>query len=557
MAPTTQAEIFTICNQPSIKYNPLKACAMCKKLIHKRCTRPITGNTSILCSKCIAEKQKGEKEMRNSSSKNTSHRYSSSSTASVSVSASGIHKTPAYMGKNPSKLDSDVISSKKKNTKCECFEDLRIIFNEWEKAIHEQQRLLYDKIETMVKNAISTLNQNITPLTDAVTETNKYRSSTIAATSLNNQSTSVIHSNTSTNNNFTSKSQFVIETNNRCNNNNNNNTNNNNNNNVENFNSNTNLNNNTGKYTYTNLNSHNKNAFLNEKNCCKQTKLHVQGNFNNHYNNNNNYNFLADSDNNSSIIIDTDNIYNGNNNNIYNNNKNSNSYDNFKHFNGELSCSTGNRRNSLRVEDFELHIVGFMPLTATDELRTLSFAILRSISPDFDISEIESIRFLNTRSPEVTLNSVGTQRGANGSTLPSFIIRLTSSNRVSQIMSQKQKLNYFNTNDLDKSMFSQDFVSCIPYTKILVNEVLSRNEYKRFKSLKSIGKNLGFKNIWHRGGKFLARWRSWSQEHFFDCLSDLNTIRDIYCRENYHLQCLTPTCNNTHNDKSEIPKSNY
>ena len=203
------------------------------------------------------------------------------------------------------------------------------------------------------------------------------------------------------------------------------------------------------------------------------------------------------------------------------------------------------------MEDFELHIVGFMPLKVTDELRVLSFTILRSISPDFDINEIDSVRLLNTRPPEAIANPTGTHGGANGSTLPSFIIRLTSSNRVSQIMSQKQKLNYFNTKDLDTSMLSRDFVSRMPYTKILVNEVLSRDEYKRFKSLKSIGKNLGFKNIWHRGGTFLARWRGWSQEHFFDCLSDLNTIRDIYSRET-HLQCLTPTNNN---DKSEFPKN--
>ena len=196
-------------------------------------------------------------------------------------------------------------------------------------------------------------------------------SSTIAATSLNRQSTSVnlqstvINSNISTNNNFTSKSQFVIETNNRYNNNNNNNN--------KHSNSNTNLNSNADKYTNTNtnLNSHNKNAFWNEKNCCKQTKLYVQGS--------------------KSLQIQ----HNEPNFSNHNNNNNRNSYNIINHFNRELSCSTGNDRNSLRVEDFELHIVGFMPLT--DELRTLSFTILCSISPDVDINEIESVRFLNTR----------------------------------------------------------------------------------------------------------------------------------------------------------------
>ena len=208
-----------------------------------------------------------------------------------------------------------------------------------------------------------------------------------------------------------------------------------------------------------------------------------------------------------------------------------------------------------RIEDFELHIVGFMPLTNSDDLKSLSFAILHSVSPTININEIESVRLLNTQiSPDADDNTTEGRRGASVPNYPSFITRLTSSSRVRQIMSNKHKLNYFNTRDLDISLIDMDLASRIPYTKILINEALSSYEYKKFRSLKSIGKSLGFKNIWHRRGMFLARWRSWEQEHFFDCLSDLNTIRSKYCSEVHKDLCplttistsnTTPnTCNN-------------
>ena len=43
------------------------------------------------------------------------------------------------------------------------------------------------------------------------------------------------------------------------------------------------------------------------------------------------------------------------------------------------------------IEDFELHIVGFMSLTNSDDLKSLSFAILLSVTPTININEIESV----------------------------------------------------------------------------------------------------------------------------------------------------------------------
>ena len=44
-----------------------------------------------------------------------------------------------------------------------------------------------------------------------------------------------------------------------------------------------------------------------------------------------------------------------------------------------------------------------------------------------------------------------------------------------------------------------------PNEKIFINDVLSGAEYKRFLVLKGIAKDLGYKYIWRRAGKFFIR----------------------------------------------------
>ena len=83
----------------------------------------------------------------------------------------------------------------------------------------------------------------------------------------------------------------------------------------------------------------------------------------------------------------------------------------------------------------------------------------------------------------------------------------------------------------------------MPYSKIYINESLSNNKHKNFRSLKAIAKNLGFKFIWHRGGKFLARWNFGTPEHSFTNPSELNPIKSAYVDEYHktlHTTILTP-----------------
>ena len=67
------------------------------------------------------------------------------------------------MGKNTTKLDTDVTGSKKITT-CECLEAFQNKFAEWEKIIYNQHRLLYDKIQNIIADEISALHRKIDSL---------------------------------------------------------------------------------------------------------------------------------------------------------------------------------------------------------------------------------------------------------------------------------------------------------------------------------------------------------------------------------------------------------
>ena len=218
-----EVESCTICNQPSVKYNPLKECAMCKKLVHKRCTRLIAGTASMHCNNCLTEKQKEEKEKRKSmnkstpqarllTSKGTSQRYSSSSESN----AISKHKTAIHIGKKTTTLNTDVTTSKKK-TSCDCFEAFQHKFDEWGKLMQDQHELFYDKIKNMITDVFSTFHKNFNSLTNATSEKIQNRPPSMTATSTSSQSTSDVSCNISTNDNC-SKNKFAIETNNNINN---------------------------------------------------------------------------------------------------------------------------------------------------------------------------------------------------------------------------------------------------------------------------------------------------------------------------------------------------
>lgn len=168
-----------------------------------------------------------------------------------------------------------------------------------------------------------------------------------------------------------------------------------------------------------------------------------------------------------------------------------------------------------------------MPLTSNDDLKALSYSILRGIAPMLHINEILNVRLLptHTSNVEVSRQPIETDSVSAAPGFPSLIVRLSTSTRVRQIMSLKREINYYTTRDLDHSHLSKEFATRVPFTKIIINDVLPITEYQRFKSLRRFTKNLGFKYIWHRDGRFLARLNNGSQAHFFNNQTDLNLIK--------------------------------
>ena len=198
-----------------------------------------------------------------------------------------------------------------------------------------------------------------------------------------------------------------------------------------------------------------------------------------------------------------------------------------------------------RIEDYEIHIPGFMPLKSNDNLRSLGYSILQAISPTLTLDEITNVRLLNN----TDCQNKDTEGSLGISGFPSFIIRLSSSIRVKQIIITKKNINYFNTRDINRSLLDSELASRLPCTKIFINESLSSSENKSFKSLKSIAKSIGFRFVWHRGGKFLVRWNLGMPEHYISNPSDLHVIKTIYAGESQLPAHIAPTAyrDNTQN----------
>ena len=64
--------------------------------------------------------------------------------------------------------------------------------------------------------------------------------------------------------------------------------------------------------------------------------------------------------------------------------------------------------------------------------------------------------------------------------------------------------------------------------KILLNSVLSPQEYKHYSALKDIVRNLGFRYIWHREGKFLVKRKTGDRSHYFTSAVELRAIWACY-----------------------------
>ena len=223
--------------------------------------------------------------------------------------------------------------------------------------------------------------------------------------------------------------------------------------------------------------------------------------------NNNNINSNSNSNNNNNIFYSNNNYNNNNNNNF-----------NIPNFTTPPLTLTPINTNEPRIEDQEIYISGFMRLSSDHDLKIISLAIIRGIIPSFNRDDIISARLVYTRGNNASL----------ATKFPSLIPRLKSSSLVKKILLLQRSKNYFSTSDIDHSLLNDMNISGIPPMKIILNSVLSPQEYKHYSALKDLARNLGFKYIWHREGKFLVKRKTGDRSYYFTSAVELRAIWECY-----------------------------
>ena len=88
------------------------------------------------------------------------------------------------------------------------------------------------------------------------------------------------------------------------------------------------------------------------------------------------------------------------------------------------------------MQNYEVYIAGFMPLTLEENLTGLCYSILNGISDTFNNSEIINVRLLHTN----VSNEASAQPPVPGH--PSLIVILSTTSRTKQILSLKRLINY-------------------------------------------------------------------------------------------------------------------
>ena len=147
-------------------------------------------------------------------------------------------------------------------------------------------------------------------------------------------------------------------------------------------------------------------------------------------------------------------------------------------------------------------------------------AILSTILPTIQKNDITSVRLLRSNG-KLKAGSAGKQptlvRNA-------WVVQLADSGLVKDVMCAKHKFTRLYTKDIIVTGLRQEVIDNISNSKIFINEMLSKDKLIQFKSLKAVARELKFKYFWHRGGRFLAKFRDGVASQLIKTAADLQTI---------------------------------
>ena len=165
---------------------------------------------------------------------------------------------------------------------------------------------------------------------------------------------------------------------------------------------------------------------------------------------------------------------------------------------------------------------------SAEAVNEIAFAALNTVLPSLERQNIVEARVLQPRGfAEEQNEQSGKSLGPRSKALPSCIVRLESRQMVVDVMRAKRALanNYLTTKDINPKLLSPASATYVPDHKIFFNEMLPHSKFQLYKSLKLIAQKLGFKYIWHSGGRFLVRSKGGERAHVFASAADLQAIQ--------------------------------
>ena len=193
-----------------------------------------------------------------------------------------------------------------------------------------------------------------------------------------------------------------------------------------------------------------------------------------------------------------------------------------------------------------------------ESLFNIAFATLSTVYPSLGRGDIISARILQPQGPTRESSEVGEEGlGHRSITLPLCIARLASARLVGEVMRAKRGLanNYLSTTTIKHVLLDPDSAACMPNCKIFINEMLPSEKFQAFKSLRAIAQGLGFKYIWHAGGRFLARRKGGERAHVFVTAADLQAIRAA-CQPASKQHLPNRNANNNATERQEAAQAN-
>lgn len=76
--------------------------------------------------------------------------------------------------------------------------------------------------------------------------------------------------------------------------------------------------------------------------------------------------------------------------------------------------------------------------------------------------------------------------------------------------------------DIKPFLLGPESTTYVPERKILINEMLPRKQFELFRDLKPIAQSLGYKCVWHVGGRFMTRRRGSKRTYTFTSAAKLH-----------------------------------